>query len=504
MGPAQPMSESKARLGLVQPTVGSISVSPEIVFPEGYPLCVDLDGTLLRTDSLLETWMAAFRRNPLRCLLACLQLLRGRGQIKSALAGVAIPVADQLPYRETILQLVRREAAAGREIVLTTGAAEPVAEAVARTVGCFDAVLSSNARVNHTSRQKAAELEERFGRGRFYYAGNSSVDLPVWRASAGAVVVGDSHLSRELAKSGVPVIAQVRGEGLSASKVARAMRVHQWSKNLLVFVPILLGHRFRDLGAWSNAGILLAAISLCASASYLLNDLMDLEADRAHPEKRRRPFASGALGLGFGFAGIPLLLASAAGLSWFLPASTRLWLCAYLALTFAYSIFLKERLLVDVFVLAGLYTLRVLAGGSATGIAISPWTLAFSMFLFLSLAMVKRYSELVSAAGTSDALPRRNYYRSDLSVLSSLGTASGYIAVLVLALYIHSPEVTNLYRHPLWLWMLCPLVAYWISRMWVFANRGAISSDPILFALRDRISYFVGGLSATLFLLASQ
>jgi 4-hydroxybenzoate polyprenyltransferase len=157
-----------------------------------------------------------------------------------------------------------------------------------------------------------------------------------------------------------------------------------------------------------------------------------------------------------------------------------------------------------VFVLAGLYTLRVLAGGSATGIAISPWTLAFSMFLFLSLAMVKRYSELVSAVGTSDALPRRNYYRSDLNVLSSLGTASGYIAVLVLALYIHSPEVTNLYRHPLWLWVLCPLVAYWISRMWVFANRGAISSDPILFALRDRISYLVGALSAALFLLASR
>jgi 4-hydroxybenzoate polyprenyltransferase len=496
------MSESEARIDLVQPTVGPIG--PEVVFPEDYPLCVDLDGTLLCTDSLLETWVTAFRRNPLRCLWACLQVLRSRARLKSALAAVAIPLADQLPYREAILKLIRREAAAGREIVLSTGAAEPVAEAVAGTVGGFDAVLSSNAHVNHTSHRKAAELEKRFGRGRFYYAGNSTADLPVWRGSGGAVVVGESRLCRELEKSGVPVIAQFPGERLSPSLLAQAVRVHQWSKNLLVFVPILLGHRFRDLGAWSSAAILLVAISLCASAAYMLNDLMDLEADRAHPEKRQRPFASGALGLGFGFAGIPLLLASAGGLSWFLPASTRLWLCAYLALTFTYSVFLKERLLVDVFVLAGLYTLRVLAGGSATGIAISPWTLAFSMFLFLSLAMVKRYSELVSASGTSDALPRRNYYRSDLNVLSSLGTASGYIAVLVLALYIHSPEVTNLYRHPLWLWVLCPLVAYWISRMWVFANRGAISSDPILFALRDRISYLVGGLSAALFLLASR
>lgn len=493
------MSESEARIGLVQPLGGTIGV----VFPEDYPLCVDLDGTLIRTDSLLETWVTAFRRNPLRCLWACLQLVRGRGRLKSALAAVAIPLAGQLPYREAILQLVRREAAAGREIVLSTGAAEPVAEAVAGTVGCFDTVLSSNARVNHTSRQKAAELEKRFGRGRFYYVGNSTADLPVWRSSAGAVVVGGSRLSRDLEKSGVPVIAQFPGERLSLSLLARALRVHQWSKNLLVFVPILLGHRFHDLNAWSSAVILLVAMSLCASASYMLNDLMDLEADRSHPQKRKRPFASGALGLAYGLAGIPLLLAGAGGLSWFLPASARLWLCAYLALTFTYSVFLKERLLVDVFLLAGLYTLRVLAGGSATRIAISPWTLAFSMFLFLSLAMVKRYSELVSAAATSDALPRRNYYRSDLNVLSSLGTASGYIAVLVLALYIHSPEVTNLYRHPLWLWLLCPLVAYWISRMWVFANRGAILSDPILFALRDRISYLVGALSAALFLLAS-
>ena len=498
------MSESEARSGLVQPTVSPIGRAAEVVFPEDYPLCVDLDGTLLRTDSLPETWVTAFRRNPLRCLWACLQLLRGRARLKSALAAVAIPLADQLPYREAILQLIRREAAAGREIVLSTGAAEPVAEAVAGTVGCFDAVLSSNAHVNNTRHRKAADLEKRFGRGRFYYAGNSTADLPVWRSSAGAVVVGEARLCRELEKSGVPVIAQFPGERLSPSLLARALRVHQWSKNLLVFVPILLGHRFRDLGAWSSAAILLVAISLCASAAYMLDDLMDLEADRAHPEKRQRPFASGALGLIDGLAGIPLLLASAGGLSWFLPASTRLWLCAYLVLTFTYSVFLKERLLVDVFVLAGLYTLRVLAGGSATGIAISSWTLAFSMFLFLSLAMMKRYSELVSAAATSDALPRRDYYRSDLNVMSSLGTASGYIAVLVLALYIHSPEVTNLYRHPLWLWVLCPLVAYWISRMWVFANRGAISSDPILFALRDRISYLVGGLSAALFLLASR
>ena len=475
----------------------------DVEFPKDYPLCVDLDGTLIRTDSLLETFIAALRKNPSRCLQACLQVLEGRSRLKAALAKIALPSVDHLPYREEVVQLLQREAASGRRLFLATGAGQSVAEAVARKVGCFDQVLSSGVDVNNTGHKKAQELESQFGRGRFYYAGNSAADLPVWRVSAGALVVDGSNLSGELARAGVPVLARFPGERVSPSVVIRALRVHQWSKNLLVFVPILLAHRYRDVTALYHAAILFLTFSACASSAYLLNDLMDLEADRSHAKKRGRPIASGALGMIYAIAGVPLLLFVAGVLSTLLPAAARWWLLAYFALTVAYSVALKEELLVDVLLLATLYTLRVLAGGSAIGIIISPWTLAFSMFLFLSLAMVKRYSELNVVNHLSDDLPRRNYYRSDLHMLGSLGTASGYIAVLVLALYIHSPEVVILYRHPMVLWALCPLIAYWISRIWILANRGAIPDDPIVFALTDGISYRVAALSAALILLAS-
>lgn len=472
-------------------------------FPDAYPLCVDLDGTLIRTDSLLETWLTAFRRHPLACLAASFSLLRGRNHFKCALAKLAVPRIDQLPYRAEVLDLVAREAAAGRPVVLATGAAQPIATAVANHIGNFRATISTNEHSNCVGSEKARKLEQEFGLKRFYYVGNSGRDLPVWQRSAGAVIVNATpSLSRRVAASGVPVLAEFPQDRRMPREIVRTLRVHQWSKNLLVFVAILLSHRFLDLRAWRNASVLFVAMSLCASATYLVNDVFDLEADRAHQEKRKRPFASGSLTLPFAFWFIPLLLVSASGLSAILPVSARLWLAGYVVATLTYTLFLKEKLLVDVFMLAGLYTLRVLAGGSATGITISPWTLAFSMFMFLSLAILKRYSELMTTANATFALPRRNYYRSDLSMLGSLGTASGYISVLVLALYIHSPEVTPLYRHPWILWSICPLVAYWISRMWVFASRAAIPDDPILFALKDRISYLVAALCAALLLLA--
>lgn len=472
-------------------------------FPDAYPLCVDLDGTLIRTDSLLETWLIAFRRKPLACMAASFHLLRGRNHFKCALAKLAVPRADQLPYRTEILELISREASGGRVVVLATGAAEPIATAVAEHVGNFRAVISTDEQSNCAGNEKARRLANEFGDKHYYYAGNSDRDLPVWERSAGAVIVNATPgLASRVAASGVPILAEFPRNRQRPREVFRTLRMHQWSKNLLVFVAILLSHRFLDLRAWRNATVLFLAMSLCASAAYLVNDVFDLEADRSHKEKRKRPFASGLLNLSFALWFIPLLLVCAAGLSAALPASARLWLAGYLVATLTYTLFLKEKLLVDVFLLAGLYTLRVLAGGSATGITISPWTLAFSMFMFLSLAILKRYSELMATGAASFALPRRNYYRSDLAMLGSLGTASGYISVLVLALYIHSPEVTPLYRHPWLLWSICPLVAYWISRMWIFASRAAIPDDPILFALKDRISYLVAVLCAALLLMA--
>lgn len=472
-------------------------------FPDSYPLCVDLDGTLIRTDSLLETWLIALRRYPLACLAASFTLLRGRNHFKCALSKLALPRVDQLPYSGEVLDLIAREASTGRVVVLATGAAEPIATAVAKHLGNFRAVISTDEQSNCAGGEKARRLAKEFGDKRFYYAGNSSRDLPVWERSAGAVIVNATPgLASRVGASGVPILAEFPRSRRMPRELLRILRVHQWSKNLLVFVAILLSHRFLDLQAWRNASFLFFAMSLCASAAYMVNDVFDLEADRSHKEKSKRPFASGLLSLSFAFWSIPLLLVCAAAISAVLPVSARLWLAGYLIATLTYTLFLKEKLLVDVFLLAGLYTLRVLAGGSATGITISPWTLAFSMFMFLSLAMLKRYSELMATSSATFALPRRNYYRSDLSMLGSLGTASGYISVLVLALYIHSPEVTPLYRHPWLLWSICPLVAYWISRMWIFASRAAIPDDPILFALKDRISYLVAVLCAAMLLMA--
>ena len=457
-------------------------------FPDAYPLCVDLDGTLIRTDSLLETWLIAFRRSPLACVAASFKLLRGRNHFKCALAKLAIPRIDQLPYRTEILELVAREASGGRVVVLATGAAEPIATAVAQHVGNFRAVISTDEQSNCAGSEKARRLANQFGDKHFYYAGNSDRDLPVWEKSAGAVIVDATPgLARRVAASGVPILAEFPRNRLMPRELFRTLRVHQWSKNLLVFVAILLSHRFLDLRAWRNASVLFLAMCLCASAAYLVNDVFDLDADRSHKEKRKRPIASGLLSLSFTFWFIPFLLVCAAGLSTALPVSARLWLAGYLIATLTYTLFLKEKLLVDVFLLAGLYTLRVLAGGSATGIVISPWTLAFSMFMFLSLAMLKAIN------GTDDklpmpslALPRENPYHSDLWMLAVAFRASGYISITSGAL--HSLARSYAAVPPSLLRIICPLVAYSTSRMWIFPSRAPFRMIRS-FALKDGISY---------------
>src|SRR5271169_5624209 len=303
----------------IQAEARTTSFHPAAVFSEDFPLCVDLDGTLISTDSLVESWLSAMRRNPGRCLLASFSLIRGRSYFKSAVADVFVPRVDQFPYRHEVLQLIEQEAVAGRTIVLATGASSAVATAIAKHLGYFSVILSSDANVNLTSRNKAQELENRFGRGRFYYVRNSVADLPAWQSSAGAVVVGRQTLGRQLSASGVPVLGEFPANRISLALIAQSLRVHQWSKNLLVFVAILLGHRFRDVTAWVTAAILFSAMSLVASVAYLVNDLFDLEADRAHPDKRKRPFASGALGLRQGIASVPVLLLVAGVLSAFLP-----------------------------------------------------------------------------------------------------------------------------------------------------------------------------------------
>jgi 4-hydroxybenzoate polyprenyltransferase len=291
---------------------------------------------------------------------------------------------------------------------------------------------------------------------------------------------------------------------LGLRSLAEALRVHQWVKNLLVFVPVILDHKLFDVPVLTRAAIGFAAFCLAASGAYVLNDLWDLEADRRHPTKRNRPFASGRLSVGLGRALAPTLFAAAILLTLLLPArSFAGLLLLYLTVTTAYSAYLKRVPVLDVLLLAGLYTLRVLAGVAATGVPFSAWLLGFSMFLFLSLAFVKRYAEVGALAGSPDqSVPRRGYVGSDREWLGSMGGASGYLSALVLALYVSSEQVVALYSRPVLLWLICPLLLFWISRMWLLAHRGRLHDDPIVATARDPVSYVIGGLVVVVLLVA--
>lgn len=349
--------------------------------------------------------------------------------------------------------------------------------------------MASDGVNNLAGRTKGAALVERFGERGFDYVGNSAVDLHVWQRAAGAVVVGSAILASRAAE-----LCAVRAHLPSAVpnvllSSIRAMRVYQWAKNLLVFAPLLAAHRGLESQALMKASVAFLAFGLCASGVYLLNDLLDLRADRMHPRKRRRPFAAGDLPVLYGAVAWPLLTAASAALALWCGWKFACVLLGYWVLTLSYSLYLKRLVMVDVVLLAALYTLRIVAGAAAIDAALSFWLLSFSMFVFLSLALLKRYTEMSSAhAAGSHGVSGRGYNTQDLPLIQSLGAAAGYIAVLVLALYINSPESLHLYRYPKALWVLCLLVLYWISRMWMVAHRGSMHDDPIVFAASDRVS----------------
>jgi 4-hydroxybenzoate polyprenyltransferase len=275
--------------------------------------------------------------------------------------------------------------------------------------------------------------------------------------------------------------------------VLRVLRLHQWAKNLLVFLPLLAAHRVGEPGALRRVLLAFVSFGLVASSVYVLNDVLDVESDRKHPRKKERPFASGALGLGAGFALVPGLLAAGAGLALLLPPMYGVALATYWFATLAYSVSLKKVAILDVLVLAGLYVARIYAGAFAAGVPVSEWLASFSLFFFFSLAVLKRAAEI---GKRGEALPGRGYHGEDQAPVAMMGIASGYVSVLVLALYVNHPDVTRLYAHPAWLWGLCVLVLYWVSRVWLLAWRGEMNDDPVVFAIRDPVSWGVAVLGA--------
>ncbi|MBA3961646.1 MAG: UbiA family prenyltransferase [Chthoniobacterales bacterium] len=460
------------------------------------PLCVDLDDTLLRTDLLYETFLLLLKHSPWSLALIPLWLVKGRAYVKQE-AGrrVAFAVAG-LPYRSDLLSYLQSEQERGRRLILVTAADESIARKVQEHLSLFSEIIASNGAINLKGTVKAQKLEERFGQGGFDYAGDSSADLAVWRLARRAVVVSNSKRFIAAVNSVAPVEKSFpKSEGRLTALIA-ACRPHQWAKNILVFVPVLTAHQLTNPHALLSAAGAFVAFCLLASGVYLLNDMLDLEADRAHVTKRLRPLASGRIPIPV--ATILCLCLLLAGLSvGYFGGVTFLAICSiYLASNIAYSTWLKRVVMLDVVVLACFYTLRLLAGGAATGIGVSDWLLAFSVFFFFGLAMVKRYSELRSLT-TREGVPvaARGYLRSDLEPIGTFGVASGMISVLVLVLYVMSPEVRLLYRRPTLLLLLCPLFLYWITRLWFKANRGEVPQDPVVFALTDRTSYIAGVLA---------
>lgn len=464
---------------------------------------VDLDGTLVLTDTLFETLVALIRKRPATLLSLPVWLCRGRIFLKSEVARRVAVSAEGLPYRSDLVEYLRTQKALGRRIVLATAAHRSIAEDVAAHLGLFDLVLASSDSVNLKGAKKCEELVNRFGVRGFDYAGDSDADTAVWAASRIGHVAGGSHgLPDQALAAGARQGINFAGPRAGLKTWIRALRVHQWVKNLLVFVPALLNRHIDGeiLGALTIAFL---AFSLLASGSYLVNDLFDLSADRRHWQKSKRPLASGKISIRTGMTVAALLLTT--GLLAGLAVSVQLALClaAYLALTLAYSFFLKGKPILDVIVLAMLYTLRVYSGGLVGQASVTAWLFQFSMFLFLSLAFLKRYSELLALRRQRDPqAPGRGYRVRDLSIISQAGVGSGLLSGLVLALYVNEQEIHSVYPHPEMLWGVCPLFVYWIVRMWLVAHRGNMWVDPILFAFRDKVSYIAGFLIVIFVLLA--
>lgn len=456
------------------------------------PIVVDLDGTLILSDLLIESFLVLIKQNPLSIFSVFLWLMKGKAYMKQEIARRAELAIDTLPFNEPLIQYLVQKKAEGYTIALATASHRKYADLIASHLKLFDEVFATEDGVNLSGARKRQRLNEAYGEKGYHYAGNAEVDLEVWQDSAAAIVVGNETLALK-ARRITQIEAVFSSDNRKVKTWMKALRVHQWVKNGLIFVPLLASHQFDDSSAVFACLIAFLSFSLCASSVYLLNDLLDLKDDRLHQTKRNRPFAAGALNLVHGLLAAPGLLVVALLLATAVSLDFAIVLICYYILTFAYSFYLKRVVLIDVVTLASLYTVRIVAGAAAIAVPLTFWLLAFSIFVFLSLAIVKRYTELLALKEKSAKKTLgRGYQVEDVELLSSLGGSSGYISVLVLALYINSSEVKALYDQPMLMWPICLVMLYWISRVWIIAHRGEMNDDPIVFALKDKVSMACG------------
>ncbi len=466
------------------------------------PLVIDLDGTLINSDLLEESAFAFLLKNPLSFFKLLKWLKSGKANLKEKLAKkVKIDVAS-LPYNQDVLDLIQEERKNGRKIILATASHKFYADQIAQHLQIFDEVLATEGKINLSSQNKCDALVEKFGEKNFDYVGNSCDDLAVWAKSNRAYAVNPSRCVLKKAEA-LGNLEKVFSRKKSTLRIyAKALRLHQWVKNFLIFVPLLSSHKVGEIDLVFNGLLAFLFFGLCASHVYLFNDCIDLQNDRTHKNKRFRPIPAGLISLPRALILSFILLATSfVGAFSLLPLWFGLSLVAYYFLTLAYSLFLKRIAILDIVTLAALYTMRIIAGTFAFGVLLTFWMLAFSMFIFLSLSLVKRYAELFEQRnqGKNEIAKGRGYYPSDLEMLSSLGASSGYLSIMVLALYIQDNTTVALYSHPKLIWFACPILLYWISRIWMLTHRGQMHEDPVVFAIKDRVSWIVGILFGLIF-----
>ena len=466
------------------------------------PLVVDMDGTLIKPDTLHEALVQLVSQKPVQALYALLTLRFGRVAFKAAVADRVLPDVATVPINEDVLETIRLAKREGRKVFLATAADSRFAEEIAAMIGGFDGVFASGGGVNLKGKAKADRLVALFGARGFDYIGNDAADIPVWRVARTALVSQAPRRLMQRLRSQVPSALVVGKHKEAFGPSLRALRPHQWLKNGLIALPALAAHDF-SIGGLIIVLIAFGSFSLGASSIYVINDMLDLPHDRAHPEKRFRPLAAGTLSLSHAVFLSSIVAALSIALALTLPWAFVLVLFAYFGFSVSYSVYLKRKLMIDVVALAMLYGIRVLAGGTATGLSLSHWLVAFCFFIFLSLALVKRIAEVMALEPTTvENIKGRGYRREDCQTIIALTGASGFVAVLVFALYINSPEVAALYKNPNLLWGVCILLVYWLGRVYFLAGRGEMHQDPVLFAATDRISLLAGAIVLAIVLAA--
>ena len=450
------------------------------------PLCVDLDGTLLRSDMLLETLLVLIKSQPYVLILLPFWLFKGKANLKSQIANRIDFDCSHVPLNEDVLEFVRSERG-HRKLYLVTGTNQELAQGIADRIGVFDEVMGSTPELNLTNHRKRALLEQRFGKDGFDYIGNDEDDLNVWPSARKALVVSTADSIAIHSAVEFDRVFETPKTGLR--DYLSLLRVHQWSKNGLLAVPFCLDHRMQDASGALSVALAFVAMSLLASATYILNDMLDLHSDRQNATKSKRVLASGKMPI---MRGVQVIMALVLGffcISLLLPPLFNAVMLIYLITTLTYTFLLKKKAVIDVISLAALHTLRVIAGTVVIQAAFSFWLLGFSMFIFFSLACAKRVAELINLQQAGrEATVGRDYRVADIPVMLASGVSTGFISVMVVALYINSDKVLTLYSNPMILWLLCPLLMYWIGRIWLRTARGEMHEDPIVFALRDKVS----------------